>query len=59
VAFLVRSEAPITALSTGDVALDMAVFPMDNSHIAEEGVSYTYKGHDGYAPIAAYLAAEG
>ena len=59
VTFLSRSEAPITALSTGHVALDMDVFPMDNSNTKKEGVSYTYKGHDGYAPMAAYLGAEG
>ena len=39
--------------------LDMDVFPMDNSSSKKEGVSYTYKGHDGYAPLAAYLGQEG
>ncbi len=32
---------------------------MDNSNTKKEGVSYTYKGHDGYAPIAAYLGQQG
>ncbi|MGI9277145.1 MAG: IS1380 family transposase [Endozoicomonas sp.] len=32
---------------------------MDNSGTKKEGVAYTYKGHDGYAPIAAYLGQEG
>jgi len=32
---------------------------MDNSQTHKEGVSYTYKGYDGYAPIAAYLGQEG
>ena len=41
------------------VALDMDVFPMDNSRTKKEGVSWTYKGHDGYAPISAYLGQEG
>lgn len=59
VEFLVRSQAPIAPLWTGHVALDMDVFPMDNSKTTKEGVSYTYKGHDGYAPMAAYLGAEG
>jgi len=59
VTFLSRSEAPITALATGHIALDMDVFPMDNSKTAKEGVSHTYKGYDGYAPMAAYLGAEG
>ncbi|MDX1488919.1 MAG: IS1380 family transposase [Acidiferrobacterales bacterium] len=57
--FLAGSEAPITPLATGHVALDMDVFPMDNSKTAKEGVSHTYKGHDGYTPIAAYLGGEG
>ena len=39
--------------------LDIDVFPMDNSGSKKEGVSYTYKGHDGYAPLAAYLGEEG
>ena len=41
------------------VPLDMDVFPMDNSGSKKEGVGYTYKGHDGYAPLAAYLGQEG
>lgn len=45
----------------GHVALDIDVFPMNNSQTSKEGVSYTYtyKGYDGYAPIAAYLRQEG
>ena len=38
---------------------DIDVFPMDNSRTKKEGVSYTYKGFDGYAPLAAYLGEEG
>ena len=41
------------------VPLDIDVFPMDNSRSKKEGVGWTYKGHDGYAPIAAYLGQEG
>ena len=41
------------------VPLDMDVFPMDNSRTKKEGVGYTYKGFDGYAPLAAYLGQEG
>ena len=41
------------------VPLDMDVFPMDNSGTKKEGVSYTYKGFNGYAPLAAYLGEEG
>ena len=41
------------------VPLDIDVFPMDNSGSKKEGVSYTYKGFNGYAPLAAYLGQEG
>lgn len=41
------------------VALDIDVSPFDNSKTHKEGVSRTYKGYDGYAPIFAYLGAEG
>lgn len=57
--FLVKAEAPVTLLKTGHAALDMDVFPMDNSGTKKAGVSRTYKGYDGYAPIAAYLGEEG
>lgn len=56
---LTSVQAPVTRLSTGHVPLDMDVFPMDNSNTKKEGVSRTYKGMDGYAPIAAYLGEEG
>lgn len=39
--------------------LDIDVSPFDNSNTKKEGVSYTYKGHDGYSPIFAYLGCEG
>jgi len=54
-----RSEAPITATAEGYVPLDIDVFVMDNSETAKEGVSRTYAGVDGYAPIGAYLGEEG
>lgn len=41
------------------VPLDIDVSPFDNSQTKKEGVSRTYKGVDGYAPIFAYLGAEG
>jgi len=56
---LESAKAPITRLSTGHVPLDLDVFPMDNSNTKKEGVSRTYAGRDGYAPIAAYLGEEG
>ena len=60
VAFLQSVQAPVTALDTGHVALDIDVFPQDNGGTQKEGVSRTYKPNvDGYAPIAAYLGREG
>ena len=44
---------------TGHVALDIDVSPHDNSNTKKEGVERTYKGVDGYAPIYAYIGAEG
>jgi len=54
-----RAKAPITALSTGHIAVDCDSSPLDNSGSNKEGVSYTYKGHDGYNPMAAYFGLEG
>ena len=48
-----------TALSKGLVPLDMDVTPFDNSKTKKEGVSRTYKGFDGYAPMIAYIGTEG
>jgi len=59
VEFLKRAQVPVTALDTGHVALDCDVFAMDNSNTKKEGVSRIYNGEDGYAPIGAYLGAEG
>ena len=57
--FLLSVEVEPTALDTGHVPLDADVTPFDNSNTRKEGVSRTYKGHDGYAPMAAYLGREG
>lgn len=59
IAFVERTGAPITPLEDGLVPLDADVTPFDNSGTKKEGVSYTYKGMDGYAPMAAYLGREG
>lgn len=59
VAMLKNGKVPITGLDTGHIPLDADVFPMDNSNTSKEGVSRTYHGKDGYAPIAAYLGLEG
>ena len=48
-----------TALENGHVPLDMDVTPFDNSKTFKEGVSRTYKGFDGYAPMMAYIGTEG
>jgi len=57
--FLANAQVPVTPLSTGHVALDIDVYPMNNEKTRKEGVSRTYQGFDGYAPIAAYLGNEG
>jgi hypothetical protein len=48
-----------TPLSNGFVPVDIDVTPFDNSKTAKEGVSRTYKGYDGYAPMMAYIGTEG
>ena len=62
-ATLVKKMAPaLTPLETSCgsfLMLDIDVSPFDNSKTQKEGVSRTYKGCDGYAPIFAYLGAEG
>jgi len=57
---MVRRHAPrLSACHRDWLPLDVDVSPFDNSHTRKEGVSYTYKGMDGYAPIFAYLGQEG
>ena len=41
------------------VPVDIDVSPLDNSGSQKQGVSFTYKKHDGYAPIFAYVGTEG
>lgn len=41
------------------VAVDIDVSPFDNSETKKEGVSWTYKRFDGYAPIFGYVGEEG
>lgn len=57
--FMVNARVPVTPLVTGHVAIDIDVFSMDNSGTKKAGVSRTYMGYDGYAPIAAYMGEEG
>ena len=62
-----RVKAPLTGVelfvpSEGTkslLPLDIDVSPFDNSGTKKEGVSRTYKGHDGFAPIFSYLGKEG
>src|SRR5690606_23329085 len=54
--------ATVTSVEAGErryIPLDIDVSPFDNSGTKKEGVSRTYKGVDGYAPIFAYLGQEG
>ena len=46
-------------LPQGYVPVDVDVTPQDNSKSHKEGVSRTYKGFDGFAPINAYIGTEG
>lgn len=50
---------PVTLKGKQYTPLDIDVSPFDNSKTKKEGVSRTYKGFDGYAPIFAYLGEEG
>ncbi len=60
---MIRKTAPaITPLHTscGDfVPLDGDVSPFNNEKTQKEGVSRTYKGEDGFAPMFSYLGREG
>ncbi|MCP4339003.1 MAG: IS1380 family transposase [Desulfobulbaceae bacterium] len=62
-AAMVSNKAPaITPLKTSSgklIPLDIDVSPFDNSKTKKMGVSRTYKGCDGFAPIFAYLGREG
>ena len=56
--FTAHNVAP-AAIPSGLVPIDIDVTPFDNSKSCKEGVSRTYKGFDGYAPIMAYIGTEG
>ncbi|MCL0076121.1 IS1380 family transposase [Dehalococcoidia bacterium] len=52
--------APVITPCHGNlVAVDIDVSPFDNSKTKKEGVSWTYKKVDGYAPIFGYVGEEG
>ena len=62
-AHLLRQRMPSLGLLTTSAGrfapLDVDVSPFDNSGSQKEGVSLTYKGYEGFAPIFAYLGREG
>ena len=55
-------QQQLTSVNVGEqkmIPVDFDVSPMDNSGSKKQGVSRTYKKHDGYAPMFAYIGAEG
>ena len=59
VSLLLANKIQPSALPNGLIPVDIDVTPMDNSKSKKEGVSRTYKGFDGYAPMMAYIGTEG
>lgn len=57
--FLERTKAPLTAISTGHIPLDLDGFVLDNSGSKKEKVERTYRQVDGYLSLPAYLGQEG
>lgn len=58
-AMVARHAPKITPCHMEWVALDIDVSPFDNSGTKKEGLGWTYKNMEGFAPIFAYLAEEG
>ena len=56
---LLRREAQIPVHKSGYVLLSFDVSPMDNSDSHKEGVSWTYKNFNGFAPMFAHLGEAG
>jgi hypothetical protein len=59
VAMFQNNHIQPSPLPDGYVPVDIDVTPFDNSKSSKEGVSRTYKGYDGYAPMMAYIGTEG
>ena len=57
--FLTHYGIQPSALENGYVPIDIDVSPFINEKCEKEGISKTYKLKDGYAPIFAYIGAEG
>lgn len=54
-----RSFGTVLAGHLDLVPVDIDVSALDNSGSNKQGVSFTYKKHDGFAPIFAYVGTEG
>lgn len=54
-----REFGTVRAAGMDLVPVDVDVSPFDNSGSNKQGVSHTYKGHAGYAPMFAYIGTEG
>ena len=54
-----RSFGTVKAGHLNLVPIDIDVSPLDNSGSRKQGVSFTYKKYDGFAPIFAYIGVEG
>ena len=50
---------PVAGCANSYIPVDVDVATLDNSKSHKEGVSRTYMGTDGYAPIFSYIGAEG
>jgi hypothetical protein len=58
----ILKRADLTPIKIDDrkyIPVDCDVSPFDNSGSNKEGVSWTYKKHDGYAPIFSYIGLDG
>jgi hypothetical protein len=60
VALLKKCPLSMVLIDSGKyIPVDIDVSPFDNSGSKKEGVSWTYKNHDGYAPNFAYAGLQG
>ena len=60
VSLLKKCPASSLVIDSGKyIPVDIDVSPFDNSGSKKEGVSWTYKKHDGYSPNFAYAGIEG
>lgn len=56
---LLKNYAVQTPCYKDYIPVDVDVSPLDNSGSNKEGVSYTYKNFNGYAPLFVYVGQEG